>query len=136
MRLENPLLLPPLTLAYLGDALYEAFVRERLLDRGHVKVNDLHRSAMRYVRATAQAEVLHHLLPELTEQEQDVVRRGRNAKGHAAPKSADAAEYSASTGFEALLGYLHLAGRAERLQQILEASAAHVEALEQEARRH
>lgn len=128
MRLENPLLLPPLTLAYLGDSLYEAFVRERLLERGHVKVNDLHRSAMRYVRATAQAQILAALMPSLTAEEQDVVRRGRNAKGHAAPKSADAAEYAASTAFEALIGYLHLAGQEERLRQILEAAAACAEA--------
>src|SRR5690606_1089289 len=98
MRLANPLTLPPLTLAYLGDALYEAFVRERLLELGHVRVNDLHRHALRYVRATAQAAILAHLMPQLSQQEQDVVRRGRNAKGHAAPKSADPAEYAASTG--------------------------------------
>jgi len=127
MRLTNPLELPPLTLAYLGDALYEAFVRERLLDLGHVRVNDLHCHALRYVRAKAQAGVLAHILPDLTEREQDVVRRGRNAKGHAAPKSADAAEYAASTGFEALLGYLHLAGEEERLRQILRAAADYVE---------
>lgn len=127
MRLENPLVLSPLTLAYLGDALYEAFVRERLLDRGHLKVNSLHKGAMKYVRATAQAKIVEHLLPTLTEQEQDVIRRGRNAKGHAAPKSAEAAEYAASTGFEALLGYLHLAGQAERLQQLLEQAATYVE---------
>lgn len=127
MRLENPLLLPPLTLAYLGDSLYEAFVRERLLDRGHVRVNDLHKVSMKYVRATAQAAILAALMPTLSEQEQDVVRRGRNAKGHAAPKSAEAAEYAASTGFEALLGYLHLAGQAERLRGVLEAAAQSVE---------
>lgn len=127
MRMENPLLLPPLTLAYLGDSLYEAFVRERLLERGHVKVNDLHKASMKYVRATAQAAILAALLPTLTEQEQDVVRRGRNAKGHAAPRSAEAGEYAASTGFEALIGYLHLAGRPERLSEVLEAAAAAVE---------
>lgn len=127
MRMENPLLLPPLTLAYLGDSIYEAFVRERMLDRGIVKVNDLHRASMKYVRATAQAEILASLMETLTEQEQDVVRRGRNAKGHAAPKSAEAADYSASTGFEALVGYLHLAGREERLGALLEAAARHVE---------
>jgi len=127
MRLANPLSLPPLTLAYLGDALYEAWVRERLLEQGYVRVNDLHRHALRYVRATAQAAILARLMPELTEQEQDVVRRGRNAKGHAAPKSADPAEYAASTGFEALLGYLHLAGQEERLAQLLRAAATFVE---------
>jgi ribonuclease-3 family protein len=127
MRMENPLLLPPLTLAYLGDSIYEAFVRERMLDRGIVKVNDLHKASMKYVRATAQAQILAALMPTLAEEEQDVVRRGRNAKGHAAPKSAEAADYSASTGFEALIGYLHLAGRTERLRQVLEMAAQHVE---------
>lgn len=127
MRMENPLLLPPLTLAYLGDSLYEAFIRERMLDRGIVKVNDLHKASMKYVRATAQAQILSSLLPTLSEQEQDVVRRGRNAKGHAAPKSAEAADYSASTGFEALIGYLHLAGREDRLSEVLEAAARFVE---------
>ncbi|MEW8978305.1 MAG: ribonuclease III domain-containing protein [Symbiobacterium sp.] len=127
MRLENPLELPPLTLAYLGDALYETFVRERLLELGHVRVNDLHRHALRYVRATAQAEALQHLMPGLTEREQDVVRRGRNAKGHGAPKSADPVEYAASTGFEALLGYLYLSGQEERLRELLLAAAAYVE---------
>ncbi|MBY6274376.1 MAG: ribonuclease III [Bacillaceae bacterium] len=127
MRLANPLTLPPLTLAYLGDALYEAFVRERLLELGYVKVNDLHRHALRYVQATAQAAILNHLMPALSEQEQDVVRRGRNAKGHAAPKSADPAAYAASTGFEALLGYLHLAGHEQRLAELLRAAAAFVE---------
>lgn len=127
MRLANPLLLPPLTLAYLGDALYEAFVRERLLELGYVRVNDLHQHALRYVRASAQAAILGHLMPALTEQELDVVRRGRNAKGHGAPKSADPAEYAASTGFEALLGYLHLAGEEARLRQLLQAAANFVE---------
>lgn len=127
MRMANPLLLPPLTLAYLGDSIYEAFVRERLLERGVVKVNDLHRGALKYVRATAQAQIVEALHERLSEQEQDVVRRGRNAKGHAAPKSAEAAEYAASTGFEALIGYLHLAGNAERLGEVLEAAAQYVE---------
>lgn len=127
MRLENPLLLPPLTLAYLGDSLYEVFVREHLLERGLVKVNDLHKTTMHYVRATAQAQILAALLPTLTEQEQDVVRRGRNAKGHAAPKSAEAAEYAASTAFEALVGYLHLSGQTDRLNEVLAAAAQYVE---------
>lgn len=127
MRMENPLLLPPLTLAYLGDSIYEAFVRERMLERGIVKVNDLHRASMKYVRATAQAQILEVLLPTLSEQEQDVIRRGRNAKGHAAPKSAEAADYSASTGFEALIGYLYLAGRSDRLSEVLQAAAQCVE---------
>jgi ribonuclease-3 family protein len=127
MRMENPLLLSPLTLAYLGDSIYEAFVRERMLDRGIVKVHDLHKASMKYVRASAQAQILAALMPILTEQEQDVARRGRNAKGHSAPKSAAAEDYAASTGFEALIGYLYLAGRTQRLGEVLEAAAQYVE---------
>ncbi len=127
-RMENPLLLPPLSLAYVGDAVYELFVRQRLMmQRGGVKAGALHKSAMKYVRATVQAKALAELHPSLTPEEQDVVRRGRNAKGHAAPKSADAAEYAASTAFEALVGFLFLSGREDRLREILAATAAYVE---------
>lgn len=125
--MKNPLLLPPLTLAYVGDAVYELFVRRRLLERGHVRVNDLHKTAVRYVRAAAQAKAVAELLPSLSDEEQDVVRRGRNAKSHAAPKGSDAAEYAASTSFETLAGYLYLAGRYERLEQVLAAAAKHLE---------
>ena len=117
MRLANPLTLPPLTLAYLGDALYEAFVRERLLELGYVRVNDLHRHALRYVRATAQAAILAHLMPQLSEQEQDVVRRGAMRRGMGPRSRADPAEYAASTGFEALLGTCTWPGQRERLSK-------------------
>lgn len=125
--LKNPMLLPPLTLAYVGDAVYELFVRQRLLELGHVRVNDLHRTAVRYVRARAQASALAELHPTLTEAEQDVVRRGRNAKGHAAPRGSDAAEYAASTGFETLIGFLYLGGQTERLAEVLHATVRHLE---------
>lgn len=125
--MKNPLLLPPLTLAYVGDAVYELFVRRRLLELGHVRVNDLHKTAVRYVRAAAQAKAVAELLPTCSEEEQDVVRRGRNAKSHAAPKGSDAAEYAAATSFETLAGYLYLAGRYERLEQVLGAAARYLE---------
>ncbi|MGE5674696.1 MAG: Mini-ribonuclease 3 [Mycobacterium leprae] len=125
--MANPLLLPPLSLAYLGDAVYELFVRSRIIELGHVKVNDLHRTAVRYVRARGQANALAALMPTLSPEEQDVVRRGRNAKGHAAPKGSDPAEYAAATSFEALIGYLYLAGRQERLQEVLLAAARFLE---------
>jgi ribonuclease-3 family protein len=125
--MKNPLLLPPLTLAYLGDAVYELYVRRRLLELGHVRVGDLHKTAVRYVRAAAQAKAVAELLPTFTKEEQDVVRRGRNAKGHAAPKGSDAAEYAASTSFETLAGFLYLAGRYERLEQVLAAAVRHLE---------
>lgn len=121
LQMVNPLLLPPLTLAYVGDAVYELHVRQRLLQRGMVRVNDLHKNAVRYVRAKAQAMALAELYPTLSEAEQDVVRRGRNAKGHSAPKGSDAAEYAASTSFETLVGYLYLGGKEERLSEVLAA---------------
>ncbi|HLN62594.1 MAG TPA: ribonuclease III domain-containing protein [Symbiobacteriaceae bacterium] len=125
--MKNPLLLPPLTLAYVGDAVYELFIRKRLLERGVVRVGELHKHAVKYVRARAQAGAIAELHPTLSEQEQDVVRRGRNAKSHSAPKGSDAAEYAASTSFETLAGYLYLAGRYERLEELFEAAARHLE---------
>lgn len=127
LRLQNPLLLPPLTLAYVGDSVYELYVRHRLLERGLIKVGDLHKAAVGYVRARAQARALAELHPKLTADEQDVVRRGRNAKSHGAPKSSDPAEYAASTAFETLVGFLYLAQREERLGEVLAAAARYVE---------
>ena len=123
----NPLELPPLSLAYLGDSVYELFVRSRLLDRGLVRVGRLHRAAVGYVRARGQAQALAAILPSLSPEEQEIVRRGRNAKSHAAPKGSNPAEYAAATAFETLLGYLYLAGREERLGQVLAAAAAFIE---------
>lgn len=123
--LKNPMLLPPLTLAYVGDAVQALYIRRRLLEQGHVKVNALHRAAVGHVRARAQAAALAELHASLSAEEQDVVRWGRNAKGHAAPKGSDAAEYGAATGLETLIGFLYLAGRIERLQQVLEAASRH-----------
>jgi len=127
LRLQNPLLLPPITLAYVGDSVYELYVRHRLLERGLVKVGDLHKAAVGYVRARAQAGALAEIFAKLTADEQDIVRRGRNAKGHGAPKSSDPAQYAAATAFETLVGFLYLAGREERLGEVLAAAARQIE---------
>lgn len=119
---ENPALLPSLTLAYVGDAVYELYVRRRLLEQGHVRVGDLHHRAVGYVRARAQAEALGQLMPALSSEEEGVVRRGRNAKGHRPPRGSDPTEYAAATGFEALLGYLYLKAQDDRLAQVLKAA--------------
>lgn len=121
---DRPELLPPLTLAYVGDAVYELYVRQYLLVSGKIRVKGLHEAAVSYVRAGAQAAVLRHFSPELTELEQEVVRRGRNAKGQN-PRRIDPAEYAMATAFEALVGYLHLAGHRERLERLL-AEAVHL----------
>ncbi|GAB6153031.1 Mini-ribonuclease 3 [Desulfosporosinus burensis] len=103
-----------LTLAYLGDAVYELWVRTHLLELGHEKVRELHKQAVSYVRASTQARVLHALLPELNEVEQQVVLRGRNAKG-GHPKNVDVVTYRHATAFESLVGYWQLNGQSERM---------------------
>jgi len=104
-----------LTLAYLGDAVYELWVRNHLLELGHEKVKELHKQAVTYVRASTQAQVLHVLLPDLDEVEQQVVMRGRNAKG-GHPKNVDVVTYRHATGFESLVGYWQLSGQTDRMR--------------------
>jgi ribonuclease-3 family protein len=105
----------PLTLAYLGDAVYELWVRTHLLELGHEKVKDLHKLAISYVRASTQARILQDLLPDLDEVEQQVVLRGRNAKG-GHPKNVDVVTYRHATAFESLVGYWQMIGQIDRMQ--------------------
>lgn len=120
---------PNLTLAYMGDVVYELFIREQLVRSGKAKVNELHKAAIAYVRAEAQAGVLRVLESSFDPEEQAVVRRGRNAKSGRPPKNADLMDYRLATAFEALLGYLYLSGRTERLQEILEMAWAELHQL-------
>lgn len=108
-----------IVLAYIGDAVYSLYTREKLTFYSDLKVNDLHRLASSEVRASAQAEFIDILLPILTEEETDIFRRARNAKKTTKAKSATVAEYNKSTGFEALLGYLYITGEHERLNYLL-----------------
>lgn len=118
--MENPHLLPPLALAYIGDAVYELAVRRYLIKNGLVRSNRLHRETVKYVRAGAQAEALSALTTVLTEEEATMVRRGRNAKMLHVPKGSNATEYRHSTAFECLIGFLYLKGDLVRLNEILE----------------
>ncbi len=119
LPMQNPHLLPPLALAYIGDAVYELAVRRYLLAGGTVRANQLHRQAVKYVKASAQAKVLFALEDVLTDEEKDIVRRGRNAKSLHVPKGAGVMEYKHSTAFESLLGFLYLKGDKKRLNEIL-----------------
>ena len=110
----------PLVLAYIGDGVYELYVRNDLLRKPYRDAHDLHQKAVPFVRAGGQADILRRLSEELTEKEADVVRRGRNAHANTIPKNADVQTYHLATGFEALIGFLHLTGQTERLQYILE----------------
>ena len=103
-----------LALAYLGDAVYELWVREHLLELGYEKVKELHRAAVDYVRASTQAQVLHQIMPKLDPQENEVVLWGRNAKG-GYPKNVDVVTYRHATAFETLVGYWYLQGETERM---------------------
>lgn len=121
----DPAALPPLALAYIGDAVYELWVRARLVAAGGsaLKPRDLHREALGWVRAEAQAAALEALRPLLSAAEADIVRRARNQRpGH--PVAAGQAAYRLSTGLEALCGYLYLRGDEQRLEQLLTAASA------------
>lgn len=98
----------PLTLAYIGDAIYELVVRTILVEKGNTQVNKLNQRANRLVKASAQSEMIEKLKPYLTEEEMAVFKRGRNAKSYTMAKNATMSDYRRATGFEALMGYLYL----------------------------
>ena len=112
-----------LALAYIGDAIYEVYVRELLLERGTIKPNQLHQAAIQYVSGKSQAKVVLHWLGQetfLTEEEPSVVIRGRNAKSGSTPKNISVQTYRYSTAFEALIGYHYLLKNQQRLQELME----------------
>ncbi|MCL1917506.1 MAG: Mini-ribonuclease 3 [Peptococcaceae bacterium] len=113
----KPSELPVLTLAYIGDAVYEIWVRTYLIKKGLVRADELHHAAVRLVQAKGQAALMKRLLPDLDEDEQAVFRRGRNAKGQH-PRHADVLAYRHATGLEALIGYLHMSDQQERLAAV------------------
>ena len=112
----------PLALAFVGDCVYELYVRNYLLTGKYRDVNELHRKSVFFVKAKAQAYILYSLEEELSEEEHNVVRRGRNAHPHTVPKNADVVDYRYATAYEALIGYLYLSGNSERLDYILKKS--------------
>lgn len=110
-----------LALAYMGDAVYEVYIRKFLLESGRVKPNDLHRASTKFVSAKAQAAQLHRLFEEnfLTDEEKTVAKRGRNAKSGHIPKNTDVQTYNHSTAFEAVIGFLFLTGQLERMEAVI-----------------
>lgn len=116
---KEPKLLNPLVLAYIGDAVYEVFIRQYVISQANHRPNQLHRMSTQYVSAKAQSRTLQTWLPLLTEEETDIVKRGRNAKSGTSAKNADILEYRHSTAFECLIGYLYYTKQFERLQYLL-----------------
>ena len=113
-------LLPPLTWAYVSDCVYELYIRTKLVNETKLKPHALHIETIKHVKAQAQAETLKSIYNDLTEKEQEIVRRGRNAENHHLPKNANVQDYMYSTAFEALIGYLYLTKQEKRLKEILE----------------
>ena len=111
-------MLSPLTWAYVGDCIYELYIRTDLVNKTKLKPHKLHIETIKYVKAKAQADILKRIEENLTEKELEIVRRGRNAENHHLPKNADPADYMYSTAFEGLIGYLYLTKQDERLKEI------------------
>ena len=121
--------LNPLQMAYIGDTVHDLYVRSLLVSRG-MTVGKMHKQAVRMVSAFAQARMLEAIEPDLTEEEADVARRGRNSQAkHAAPKHADPADYAHATGLEALWGWLYLSGRTQRLDELVKLALSRTEEL-------
>jgi ribonuclease-3 family protein len=112
-------LIPPIALAYIGDAVYEVAVRQYLLSKANMRPNHLHRSATKLVSAKAQSRILTSIEAVLTEEELDVVRQGRNAKSGSVPKNADVLEYRHATAFECLIGYLYSSSQHHRMIELI-----------------
>lgn len=116
---EDIRMLSPLQLAYIGDAVYELYIRTYLLNKG-TPVNKLHNEATQYVKAKSQSDILRALKGFLTEEEKALVRRGRNAKQKSIPKNADVMDYKYATGFESLIGYLYLTRQDARMMELFD----------------
>ena len=116
---SNPNQYSALTLAYIGDCIYEIYVRSYLISDGNHKVNDLHKAATSFVRASAQASFFHRIENLLTEEETAAVHRGRNTKSHP-PKNADVLEYKTATGVEAMLGHLYIKKEFKRISELMD----------------
>lgn len=119
-------MLSPLTWAYVGDAVYELYIRTNLVNKTKLKPHKLHIESIKYVKAKAQANMLKSIEEQLSDEEKNIVRRARNAENHHLPKNADVADYMYSTAFEGLIGYLYLTKNDKRLKEILEMCEIHI----------
>ncbi len=128
MEKENLLYGDATKLAFMGDAVYEASIREHIFYTKNIGADKLHRLAVSYVNAGAQAGALKSIIPYLHEEEMTLIKRARNKKITSKPKNADPITYKWATAFEALLGYLYLSGEKERLTELIGMAISHVDA--------
>ena len=115
------------TLAYIGDVVYELYIREHVISNSREQVNKLHKKTIKYVSAKAQARIVAAMDNELSDEEKDIIRRGRNAEANTVPKNTDVVTYKIATGFESLIGFLYLEKRIERLEYIIDKSIKIIE---------
>ena len=113
-------MMSPLTWAYVGDCVYELYIRTQLINKTNLKPHKLHIESIKYVKAQAQAEILKKIHENLTQEEQEIVKRCRNAENHHLPKNCNVQDYMYATAFEALIGYLYLTKQNKRLKEILD----------------
>lgn len=109
----------PLTLAYIGDDVFDLIIRTIVVNKGNTSPNKLHGNVIKYVSAVAQAKICDYIMPYLTEEEEDILRRGRNSKPHTKAKNASVTEYMKATAFEALIGYLYLKDDMDRIFELI-----------------
>ena len=117
----------PLVWAYVGDSVYELYIRSYLVNTTKLKPHMLHIKTIKYVKAEAQANTLKRLEENLSEEEKYIVKRGRNTENHHLPKNASVEDYMYATAFEALIGYLYLTKKDERLKEILKESITSID---------
>lgn len=117
----------PLTLAYIGDGIYDLIIRSLVVAKGNTRASELHKRTSQIVKAKTQAEMIEAIMDMLTEEETDIYKRGRNAKSPTMAKNATMADYRKATGFEALMGYLYVTDRVPRLVELVKAG---IEAME------
>ncbi len=111
----------PLTLAYIGDCIFDLVIRSLVVAKGNARAGELHKRTSRIVKARTQAELIGYLKPFLTDEEEEIYRRGRNAKSPTMAKNATMSDYRKATGFEALMGYLYLKDQFERIVELTKA---------------
>ena len=109
----------PLTLAYIGDGIYEIIIRTVIVDEANRQVNKIHKASSQLVKAQSQAKMIHLIMDMLTEEEKSIYKRGRNAKAVTRAKNASMSDYRVATGFEALMGWLYLSGQSDRMMELM-----------------
>ncbi|KXZ38959.1 ribonuclease-3 family protein [Alkalithermobacter thermoalcaliphilus JW-YL-7 = DSM 7308] len=128
MEIKDVDMKQPLVLAYIGDSVYEVYVRKYLVEKyNNIKVNELHKKATQFVKAKSQCIIVKNLENELTDKEMSIVKRARNQKSNTIPKNAQVIDYKYATAFEALIGYLYLSNDIERMEYLIQKSIKIIE---------